>query len=293
MVRQRDLAVVVDSGSCLPAGLLREWAISVVPHRLILEGYSYRDGVDIHPTEFYRTLRTGRCTPTTSGPTPSDFLDVFSVAVEAHKDVLCLTPAAGFSVTYQSALAASRMNGDAPEHARIEVIDTGTAGGGTGLLALAAARWASQGLSIQQVTLRVRSLIPRVNLAAFLDSLQYLQRGGRLGKIPALAGGLLNIKPLVKMQMGEARLLAKPRGRVQATTRLLEFLRESAGTNPLWVNIMEADAASEAGELLPRIKSEFDCRLAITSQFTPVMGAHTGPGVLGIAFYTGDGECPT
>ena len=288
MVRQRGLAVVVDSGSCLPGELLRKWAITVVPHRLVLDGQTYRDGVDIQPADFYRTLRAGGCTPATSGPTPGDFLEAFSNAAKERKDVVCLTPAAGFSATHQSALTARSMGKDGLEDSRIEVIDSGTAAGGEGLLALAAADWACQGLGVDDVSRRIRSLIPRIALVAFLDTLEYLQKGGRMGRVPAWAGGLLNIKPVAELRMGQTSLVAKPRGRARATERLLAFLRERVGGRPIRVNVMEADAPEDADGLLRRIQAEFDCQQAFTSQFTPVMGAHTGPGTLGIAFHTVD-----
>ena len=276
----------MESGSCIPGDLLRKWGITVVPHRLILDGQVFRDGVDIQPVDFYRALRTAESAPTTSGPAPADFLEAFLAVAKQGSDALCVTPAAGFSVAYDSAVAASRMAGDALEDTRVEVIDSGTAAGGAGLVALATAAWASQGLGISEVSRRVRCLIPRINLVAFLDTLEYLQRGGRVGRIPAWAGGLLNIKPVAELRMGATTLVARPRGRARATDRLLDFLRERAGSDSVRVNVMEADAAEEAEALLPRITAEFNCKQAFISQFTPVMGAHTGPGVLGIAFYT-------
>ena len=280
---------MVDSGSCLPEDLLRKWAVTVVPHRLVMGGREFRDGVDIRPDDFYAALRTGADAPSTSGPSPADFLEAFSRIAAVGRDVLCITIAAGFSATCQSARSARDMAVEALDGARIEIIDSGTAAGGAGLLALAAARWATAGLGIDEVARRARSLAPRVSLVAFLDSLEYLHRGGRIGKMPALACGLLNIKPVVELRLGEARMVAKPRGRARATESLLNILRARAGGQPAYVNVMEAGVAGEAEELLRRVRDEFDCRLSFASRFTPVMGAHTGPGVLGIAFHTGGG----
>ena len=100
-----------------------------------------------------------------------------------------------------------------------------------------------------------------------------------------MAGDLLGIKPVAELCMGETRLVGKPRGRDRAADRLLDLMRGRVGRNPVRVNVMEADAAGEAEELLRRITGEFECVEAFVSQFTPVMGAHTGPGVLGIAFH--------
>ena len=285
MVRQRDLAVVIDSGCSLPYGLVRKWGITVVPHRLVLGGKVLRDGVDIRPSGFYSALREGEDSPTTSAPAPAEFLEVFSRRLEEGRDVVCLTIASRFSSTHQSALTARDLASEYAGHARIEVIDSGTAAGGAALLALAAARWGSEGLSLEETSGRVCRLIPHINLFAFLDSLDYLRRGGRVGKLSALAGDLLGIKPVAELFMGETRLVGKPRGRERAADRLLNLMRGRVGRNPVRANVMEADAADEAEELLRRITNEFECVEAFTSQFTPVMGAHTGPGVLGIAFH--------
>ena len=285
MVRQRDLAVVVDSGCCLPDSLVCKWGITVVPHRLVLGGKVLRDGVDIRPSGFYRALRKVGYPPTTSAPAPAEFLDAFSRCLGEGRDVVCLTIASRFSSTHQSALTARDMASEYADQARIEVIDSGTAAGGTALLALAAARWGSKGLSLEEVYGKVCRLIPDINLFAFVDSLDYLRRGGRVGKLPALAGDLLGIKPVVELCMGETRLAGKPRGRERAADRLLDLMRGRVGRNTVRVNVMEADAADEAEELLRRITDEFECLEEFTSQFTPVMGGHTGPGVLGIAFH--------
>ena len=285
MVRQRDLAVVVDSGCCLPDSLVYKWGITVVPHRLVLGGKVLRDGLDIGPSGFYSALKEGVDLPTTSAPAPAEFLEVFSERLDDEQDIICLTIASGFSSTHQSALSARDLIGIDPDQPRIEVIDTGTAAGGAGLLALAAGRWGSEGLSLEEVSNKVCRLIPHICLFAFLDSLDYLRRGGRVGKLHALAGDLLGIKPVAELCMGETRLVGKPRGRERAADRLLDLMRGRVGRNPVRVNVMEADAADEAEELLQRIAGEFECVEAFASQFTPVMGAHTGPGVLGIAFH--------
>ena len=290
MVRQRDLALVVDSGCCLPDSLVSEWGITVIPHRLVLDGKVLRDGVDIRPSGFYTALRGGIDPPTTSAPAPAEFLDAFSSRLDEGQDVVCLTISSHFSSTHQSALTARDLASQDTNRGRVEVIDTCTAAGGTALLALAAARLGSEGRTIDDVSRRLRSLIPGISLFAFLDSLDYLRRGGRVGKLPALAGDLLGIKPIAELSMGETRLVGKPRGRNRAAERLVDLMRERAGGNPVRVNVMEADAAEEAEGLLRLITDEFDCVEAITSQFTPVMGAHTGPGVLGIAFHTESGD---
>ena len=289
MVLQHDVAVVVDSSSCLPPDLLRKWKITVVPHELIIDQRSFRDGVDIRPDEFYRLLaQKNSSNMTTSAPQPGHFLEAFLAAGQHAPNVLCLTLSAQFSATYRSACAAVEMaNGNIP-YSNVQVVDSRAAAGGSGLIALAAARWASMGLSLAQGVVNVDRLVPRVNLLAFLDTLRYLRRSGRIRRIEAWAGSLLRIKPLTELRMGEARMLERPRSRAKATERLLHIMHQRAGNLPVTVNVMEADDPEDARALSRRIESDFNCREIIVSQFTPVMGLHTGPGLLGVAFYTDD-----
>ncbi len=281
----------MDSSSCLPPDLLRELNINVVPHELIIGQRSFRDGVDIQPDEFYRLLAQGKpSTLSTAAPQPSHFLEAFLAAGERAQDVLCLTLSARFSATYGSACAAVELANGRMSDKRVKVIDSQAAAGGSGLIALAAARGASMGQSLDQVVAGVERLVPRVNLLAFLDTLRYLRRSGRVRKLEAWAGSVLSIKPLTELRLGEARMLERPRSRARATERLLEIMVQRVGRSPVRVNVMEADAPEDARALSRRIESGFNCRELLVSQFTPVMGLHTGPGLLGVAFYVDDGN---
>ena len=295
MVQQHDVAVVVDSSSCLPDELLRKWNITVVPHELIIDQRSLRDGVDIRPEEFYRILAQENSSKlTTAAPQPRQFLEAFQSASKQASNVLCLTLSAHFSATYRSACAAVGMSNGlltngAGAKTKVTVIDSQAAAGASGLIALAAARWASTGHTLDQVIAGVEALTPKVNLLAFLDTLRYLRRSGRVRKFEAWAGSLLSIKPLTELRMGEARMLERPRSRAKAMDRLLAIMRQRVGGSPLLANVMEADSLEDARALSLRIQSDFNCRELFISQFTPVMGLHTGPGLLGVAFYADDG----
>ena len=289
MVLQHDVAVVVDSSSCLPQELLQKWNITVVPHELIIDQRSLRDGVDIRPDEFYRLLSQENSPKlSTAAPQPRQFLEAFLSASQLASNVLCLTLSAQLSATYRSACAAVAMANGEMSNATVRVVDSRAAAGASGLIALAAARWASMGHNLEQVVAQVEALVPKVNLLAFLDTLRYLSRSGRVRKIEAWAGSLLSFKPLTELRLGEARMLERPRSRAKATQRLLDTMHQRVGGMPVNVNVMEADALEDARALSLRIQSEFNCRELILSQFTPVMGLHTGPGLLGVAFYGDD-----
>jgi DegV family protein with EDD domain len=282
----------VDSSSCLPPELLRQWNITVVPHELIIGNRSYRDGVDIHPEEFYRLLKGNQPSCTTAAPRPQQFLEAFLAAGERAPEVLCITLATQLSATYRSACAAVELANGRLAGIKVQVVDSRAAAGASGLIALAAARWAAAGDTLDQVIGKVNRLIPRVNLIAFLDTLAYLGRGGRVRKLEAWAGSLLSIKPLTELRLGEARMLEKPRSRAKATERLLDIMRQRVGSRAVLVNVMEAAAAKDAQALSTRIQADFNCRELFISQFTPVMGLHTGPGLLGTAFYVEEDADP-
>ena len=289
MVHKRKVAVVVDSSSCLPRALLEESDIYVVPHELIIDEQSFRDGIDIEPDEFYQLLQKNQKIPSTSSPKPDVFLEAFRSASAVAENVVCITLSTNFSSTYNSASVAARMAEDElPGCHAITVIDSRAAAGAEGLIALEAARAAQGGADLEQVMARIEELVPKVNLLAFLDTLYYLRRSGRVPRVAAWAGSLLGIKPLTELKLGEARMVDKPRSRAKAMDRLLSVTKARVQDGPVHVNVMHAQAADGAGQLYRRIEAEFNCQELFISEFTPVMGAHLGPGLLGIAFYTGE-----
>ena len=249
---------------------------------------TFRDGVDILPDEFYRLLRNGSGAPTTSSPGSAGFLDAFRSAGSVADSTVCITLASNFSSTYSYACLAARTARQEMPGSVIRVIDSRTAGGAEGLIALEAARAADAGTDLQGVLSVVHDLIPRVNLLAFLDTLDYLRRSGRVPRVAAWAGSLLGIRPLTELRLGEARMLERPRSRGRAMERLVAVMEGRVGRRPVHVIVMHAQASEDAQEVRRRVEERFDCREIFVSEFTPVMGAHLGPGLLGLAFYSGE-----
>ena len=286
MVQKRKVAVVVDSSSCLPREFLEKLHIHLVPHELVIDERSFSDGIDIEPGEFYQILERNHTVPTTSSPNPASFMEAFHQAATEAESAVCITLSCNFSATYRSASAAARIAEEELPGFPINVIDSEAAAGAEGLIALEAARGAQQGADLKRVMSRVKELIPRVNLFAFLDTLYYLRRSGRVPRVAAWAGSLLGIKPLTELRLGEARVVGKPRSRAKAMERLVGVMKTRVEDRPVHVNVMHAHAAGDAEQLRSRVENEFDCRELFISEFTPVMGAHLGPGLLGFAFYT-------
>lgn len=285
MVQQCRVAVVVDSSFCIPRELQQRYGILVVPQELIVGDRNFRDGVDMEPSEFYAILQRNQVQPSTSAPKPVAFFDAFKKASSQASSILCLTLASTFSSTYNSARVGAEMAATGLPGVPIRVIDTRAAAGAAGFIALEAARAAAQGHDLDTVAQRAQEMMPRVNLLAFLDTLYYLGRSGHVPKLAVWAGSVLGVKPLAELKDGDAHLVERPRSRAKATQRLVEIMRERVGSNPVHVNVMHANCFADAEALRQQIVGEFRCAEIFISEFTPVMGAHIGPGLLGLAFY--------
>jgi DegV family protein with EDD domain len=287
VLTQQKVAIVVDSSSCLTTDIVEDLNISVVPHQLISQNKTYRDGIDINPSEFYDIQKYNHVTFTTSGPTPTDFFEKFQLATQRYQNIVCITVGSQFSnATLNAAKLAAQLTHDRYPRTRIEVIDSNAAAGAEGLIALQAARLAKSGQSIEQVITGIKNLIPRVRLLAVLDTLYYLEKSGRVPKMKAWAASLLGIKPLCDLTGGNPRLLAKPRGKQRAIALLFQTAFKHLGNSPVHLNIMHANAPDTAKTMHIKAKAIFNCEEVLVSEFTPVMGAHTGPGLLGLAFHT-------
>ena len=280
-----SVAVVTDSCACLPPELIEEYRITVVPTIIIVGDQEYRDGVDITPKQLYEIQRQKKVLPTTSAPSPRAFLDVYQQLGQKTNHILQLTLSSNFSMIYNSALKAREMARQSLPGVNIEIVDTQTAAGAQGLLVLEAGRAAAAGGTMPQVISRVKTLIPRVHLLATLDTLYFLAKGGRVPKVAAWASSLLAIKPVLEVTAGRIELLEKVRAKPKAVRRMLELMEERVVKSKIHVILMHADAQEEAEELGREVSARFNCAELHLSDMTPVLGAHSGPGVLGIAFY--------
>jgi DegV family protein with EDD domain len=279
--------VVVDSSTCLPVEGSAQSGITVVPMYLIVNGKSYRDSVDITPTDFYRILRRSPDEKlTTSAPSTADYVQAF---LDAPGGVLCLTVAERLSGMHQSALLAADM---IKNERQVVVLDSGTAAPGLGLLAEAAAAGARQGKGLEELTFMVRELAARVRTFGALETISYLARGGRIPQVASWGGKVLRVRPVIQLEGGRGSLkqLARTAGGARrslqrVSTRAAEQMGVDADGAWLHLRVFHADALEEARQLAAELQETYPRAEVGLTEFTPAMGVHTGPGVVGTAFY--------
>ncbi len=281
------VVIVTDTTACIPQEKVTEYDVELVSVELIFGDKVYRDGIDITPTQFYSLLRQAEKLPTTSGSLPAPYLKAYRRAGRRANGIVCITESSNFSGMFNSAILAKEMAKKELPNVAIEVLECDSAAAGQGLVALAAARAAALGKSLPQVVEVGRELMPRVHLFASLDTLYYLVKGGRVPKVAALANSLLKFKPVFSINGGEAHTLALPRSTDGAMKQILKLMERRIGKGqPVHVAVMHADVLERAEELRDKISSRFNCVALFITEFTPVMGVHTGPGVIGAAFYS-------
>ena len=285
----KKVAIVTDTTACIPQEQAAKNDIEVVPMRFIFGDKVYRDGVDMSPTEFYALLRQAKKLPTTSHPSPGTFLEVYRKASQRATNILSINISAKFSATFDSARLAMETAKTALPNVAIKVLDCDTAAAAQGLVVLAAAKAAALGKNLNEVIETAKNVMSQVNLFAMLDTLHYLVKGGRVPQAAALVNSLLKIKPIFTLNHADAHTVALPRTIPSAIKRMLKMIEQKVVKGqPLHVAVMHADALDKAEALRNRITSQFDCAEIFITEFTPVMGVHTGPGLFGIAFYSGD-----
>lgn len=276
---RRSVAIVTDSTADLPSDLARERRISVVPLTLILDGKSYLDGVDITPAEFYTRLATSRDHPTTSQPSPGRFAETYEQLLRDHQRVLSLHISSRLSGTYASAVqGAALVDGN-----RIRVVDTQAVSMWLSLLALGAASLADQGRDVDTIV-RTLAEASSVTEAFFsVQTLEYLRRGGRIGRASALLGSVLQIKPILHIHEGQVAPLEQVRTRARAVARMVELTRGLDRGDGLCIVVAHAADPAAARSLAASLE---DCaETLVLQEIGPVVGAHAGPGLIGVTSY--------
>lgn len=281
------IKIVTDSSAHLPPDQRQKHEISIVPLRAIFGKNQFRDEIDLTNDEFYAMLPKAKEHPTTSQPSAGEFIEVYRPILEAGKEIVSLHLPSKLSGTYASACAAkAELETQFKKALPISIVDTPWLSMALGMLCIAAAEAAEAGQSREEIVALVNALIPKLNLIFVLDTLEYLRRGGRIGGARAFMGTLLNVKPLLQIENGQVEPLEQPRSRSRALKRLLEILEERADHKPLHVSVLHAQVPTEACMLEKQIRARYNVREFYMTEIGPVIGIHSGPQALGLAFYT-------
>lgn len=281
------VAIVTDSVAQVPEDLARRLNVSVVPFPVILDNQVMRDGVDLAADELYRRMREERAMPSTSHPSVGEYVEAFRRPLAAGAmGVLHIGLAQSVSAAIVTATKAAEMvRAEFPDKA-VEVFDSGIVTIAQGFIVMEAATLAAQGASMAEVKARAEHVRARVGFVASLDTLEYLARGGRIGRVSSMLGSLLRVKPIVTVNAKQGVIpLARARGNHASLTLMVEHALKVTGRHRvIRLGIMQAAAPERAAQLREMAEEALRPAEVYLTDLTPVMGAHAGPGVVGLAY---------
>ena len=275
-----SIRIIIDSTTDIPERVLHQ--VEVVPLTVSFGDEEYLDGIDLSRNDFYRKLEAGQILPKTSQPSPEAFAEVFQRIHEAGDEGVFISVASALSGTCQSAIIAAA---DYPE---ISVVDSRNVAVGTGILAEYALLLISRGITREELTQKLEKKREDICLVAMLDTLEYLKRGGRISKTAALAGGILNIKPVITVKEGEILILGKARGAKKANNLLVELAEKNGVDYSLPILLGYAGTSDELLQNYihdSRKLWEGHVENLEYVQICSVVGTHTGPGAVAAAFF--------
>ncbi|WP_128102703.1 DegV family protein [Paenibacillus sp. DCT19] len=276
------VAIVTDSTADIPEELIRKYGIHVVPLRVLFGEETYADGVELTPEEFYTKLGKAATLPTTSQPSPTEFMNVYQSLLDEDPEraIVSIHLSSGMSGTYQSALLGKSLlerEGD------ITVLDSKSASYGYGLLVVQAAELALQGKSASDIASAVEGMHRTRKLFFLVDTLEYLQKGGRIGKAAAIFGTLLNIKPILSIdEEGIIYAVEKVRGQKKAMARIIELFQQDFAGKRVNVAIGHTADPGSAIACAEQLRGHFTLNEVVYTNIGAVIGSHVGPGVIAI-----------
>jgi fatty acid kinase fatty acid binding subunit len=276
-----SLAVITDSTADLDQATQDRLGLGMVPLVVNWDGQTFRDKIDLSATDFYRRLRTSKTLPKTGAPSLAAFEGAFREQLTAYEGVICINLAAGLSGTYDVARRAAESVD--PQH--IRVVDSGSVSICIGWLAEMAVTLANQGIPLDGIIERLDEARGRLRILALLETLTFLQRGGRIGRAAALAGTLLNVKPILSVRDGEVGPVERVRTMNGAIRRLVELVVAQGPIERL--GVIHADSPTYADEVEELLHTRFPEVSIDRGELGPVVGTHGGPGVIGVGILLG------
>lgn len=271
------IALVTDSTADLPPDLLRQWQIYMLPLMVSFGSQHLRD-TELTPEDFYKRLATESQLPTTSQPSPEDFISLYRDALTSHDAIISIHISSGLSGTLNSAhLAAEHFPG------RVHLLDSRSISLGIGQLVVAAAEWIKAGLSVSTVLAKVNEMRKKMETFFTLDTLEYLHKGGRIGHVQGLLGSLLKIKPIIRVNEEGLYVPAGiSRSREGALASIISALEKAAaGRKVQSLAVAHGAAPGAAAKLQLLLEERFQVKASLFAHVGPVIGVHTGPGTVG------------
>jgi DegV family protein with EDD domain len=278
------IKIVTDSTAYLPEATIREHDIHVVPLYVHFGEEAFKEGEELSHEEFYARLKEAADLPTTSQPSAGEFHQVFKELVDAGHEIVTLTISAKLSGTWNSAMAAKDMLPDAD----ISIVDTESTSIGLHLMVSAAIQAIAAGATRQEIVDQIEEIKKRMCVLFVVDTLEYLAKGGRIGNAKAFVGTLLKVKPILALQDGAIEPVEQVRSKRKALNRMLELVEAHLGSNgyEARVALTSALVPEEARAFGQGVQARLGCAEPFISDLGPVIGTHTGPGVIGIGAYT-------
>jgi len=274
--------IVADTTSGLPREMLKLLGIPLIPQIVVFGEESYRDDTELDTAAFLAKLKASKELPKTAAPAPALYNPIYAEAKQRGESVIVIAPSAKLSGTVRAATVAAQ---DFPD-ADVRVVDSLTTAGNLASLVLMADAWAKSGLDADAIVSRLNDWITRGRIYFLVNTLEYLQKGGRIGGAKALMGELLQIKPILCLREGQVEPFEQQRTKKRALARLVEIVEEQSPKGPeAHLCVMQADAMEEAEMLAADLRSRMNLTSIPIYELPPAIVVHGGPGVLGIGFF--------
>lgn len=275
--------IVTDSLSDISPEKAKELGISVVPLNVHFGDKVYKDGVELTPDEFYKKLVGSTVFPTTSAPPPGVFAELFTNLAKETNEILAILVSDKLSATYESCVQGKAL---VKVECKIEVINTKWIIGAEAILVMLAVEAAKKGANLETISEIVRKAMPRLHAFMMFDTLEYLKKGGRIGKAQAFLGSLLKIHPILTLKDGEIHPLERARNRTQAKDILINYIKKYPRIDRVVVE--HATTPEEAEEMIERVSALVSKDLITRSRVGSVIGTHTGPHIVAVCFLAGE-----
>jgi DegV family protein with EDD domain len=282
MTTKPKIAIVTDSSAYIPENALKGLDLTIIPVWLIWDEQRFRDGVDIDPATFYQRLKSSKTLPTSSQPSPGEFVELYKSLAQDADIILNVLVSSKISGTIASAESAQNYLPDID----IRIVDSQSSSMGLGLVVLAAARAVAEGQSVDQAIKAAEDLRDKLNFLFMVDTLEFLHRGGRITGGKRLLGSALQIKPILQFKDGLIQPCSQARTKGKAIAQLMEIADQRLdGKQVVEAAVVDVDAPSTGDKVANMITERFTPTTIHRSTVSPVVGTHVGPGAIGVAIY--------